>query len=228
MTSFEDIYSLNQAIMTDNTLTSLGDNLYYYLLSTYLDFAIAEFRGDCFQDLDDITSFDQEIYGFTGDNTTTDFVLSPAPPTSDDMSTSFYITVNDVEIASSAYTYDSGTYTISFSTAPAASAVIYIGAYIIGYFTDDLNRSEKRILAQGMTIPFIEGQINKTKSLNQIIYGRGSGMHSQANHNKVNLEILDSKYQRLHQMIAWYTYTDDPDSLDNLASISTLGSDSDE
>lgn len=224
MTSFDSIYPLNQAIMTDNNLASLTDDLYYYLLSVYLDFAIAEFDGKCFQDLDDITSFSQEIYNEIGDGISTDFILSPDPPTSTEMSTSLYIAIDGVETTD--YVYTSITKTVSFTSPPALNSEIYIGAYIIGYFTDDLTRNEKRILAEGMTIPFTEGQITKTKAMNQIVYGQGSGMHSQANHNKVNQDILDGKYQRLHQMIADYTYTKDPDNLENLASGSTLGSDS--
>jgi hypothetical protein len=203
--------------MTDNNLNSLADNLYYFTLDKYLQFAIAEFRKVCYQDIDTVTSFEQEIYNETGDGGTTDFVLSPAPPTG----ALFYVSIDGIE--TTAYTFTVGTNTLTFTSAPALNAVIYIGAYIIGAFTVDLNVDEQRILAEGLTIPFSEGQINKTKAMNQIVYGKGSGIHSQANHNKINLEIKNSQYQRLHQMISEYSYSNDEDDLEGLAAVSTLG-----
>lgn len=206
-TSFDDIYCLNGAIMTDSKLSNLPTNLYYFMLSKYLSFAIGEFRKKCYKDLDDRTDFDQEIYEFTGNGTNREFTLSPAPPTS----CSFYVTVNDV--ATTAYTFSDTTNKLTFTNAPASSADIYIGAYLIGSFADDLNIEEKAILAEGMTIPFIEYNINMTKQLNQMIYGTGIGLHSQANHNKVNLEIKNEARRIFKQMMDEYTYTNSPDNL---------------
>lgn len=209
-TLFDDVYCLNGAIMTDSKISNLPTNLYYFTLSKYLAFSIGQFRKKCYKDLDDRTDFEQEIYEFTGDGTEDEFTLSPAPPTD----CSFYITVNDV--VTTAYTFDSLTNKITFTTPPASSADIYIGAYVIGSFADDLNVEEKAILAEGMTIPFVEYNINMTKQLNQMIYGTGVGLHSQANHNKVNLEIKNEARRIFKQLMDEYTYTNSPTDLDGL------------
>jgi hypothetical protein len=209
-TSFDEIYGLNGAIMTDSKISNLPTNLYYFSLSKYLAFSIGSFRKKCYKDLDNRTEFSQEIYEFTGNGTEDDFTLSPAPPTS----CSFYITVNDV--VTTAYAFDDLTNKITFTTPPVSNADIYIGAYVIGSFADDLDIGEKTILAEGMTIPFIEYNINMTKQLNQMIYGNSVGLHSQANHNKVNLEIKNEARRIFKQLMDEYTYTNSPTDLDGL------------
>lgn len=210
-TSFDSIYSLNLAIMTDSKLSSLADNLYYYALFDYLSFGIAQFRKYCYQDLDDRTDFSQEVYEFTGDGLSGDFVLTTTPP----VGYSFYVSVDSTETTN--YTYNSVTETVTISPIPADEAAVYIGAYVIGSFTATLNMDEKRILAEGMTIPFQEYNINLTKQLNQMIYGSPVGLHSQANHNKVNLAISEFQYKKIKRLIIDYTYMNDSDDLANLA-----------
>jgi hypothetical protein len=175
-----------------------------------LAFSIGSFRKKCYKDLDNRTDFEQEIYEFTGDGTEDEFTLSPAPPTD----CSFYITVNDV--VTTAYTFDAVTNKLKFTTPPALNADAYVGAYVIGSFAGDLNIEERAILAEGMTIPFVEYNINMTKQLNQMIYGNSVGLHSQANHNKVNLEIKNEARRTFKQSMDEYTYTNSPTDLDGL------------
>lgn len=214
-TSFDTIYGLNSSIMTDSRTQNLATNLYYYNLFQYISYAIAAFRGYCYKDLDLRTDFSQEIYTFTGDGVSGDFTLSPDPPSG----VSLYVAVDDVETTS--YTYNSTTKIVSITPVPSLSSEVYVGAYIIGTFTETLNIDEQRILSEGMTIPFIESNINMTKQLNQMIYGTPVGLHSQANHNKTNLQIKETAYNRLERMIIDYTFTNDDDDLADL-----VGSDS--
>lgn len=209
-TSFDEIYCLNSVIMTDSKTSNLPTNLYYFILNKYLSFSIGQFRKKCYKDLDDRTDFDQEIYTLTGDGNADEFTLSPAPPTD----CSFYVTIDDV--VTTAYTFNSTTNKIKFTDTPSNGADIYIGAYVIGGFASDLNIEEQTILAEGMTIPFVEYNINMTKQLNQMIYGTGIGLHSQANHNKVNLEIKNEARRIFKQLMDEYTYTNAPDNLNEM------------
>ena len=220
-TSYEDIYCLNQAIMTDSRINSLPDNLKFFVRSTYLDFAIAEFRKYCYEDLDDRTEFTQEIYEFQTDGVNDTYNLTPSPPSG----ATYYVTLNSVEQTEGTdYNILTSPDRIQFTTLPATDLDVYVGAYIVGEFTADLNVDEKRILAEGMVAPFQEGNINKTKALDQLLYGSGVKFYSQANHNKTNVDIKDSQYQRLHQMISLYTYTNNPDdNLDGLAGVGQNG-----
>ena len=209
-TSFDTIYGLNSAITTNSRIQNLSTNLYYYNLFQYLCYAIAGFRKYCYNDLDLRTDFSQEIYEFTGDGATGEFTLSPDPPTG----ASFYVAVDDVE--TTGYTYDTDTKVLTITSVPALSSDVYIAGYVIGTFTETLNIDEQRILAEGMIIPFLESNIYMTKQLNQMIYGTPIGLHSQANHNKVNLSIKETAYNRLERMMIDYAFTNDSDDLADL------------
>jgi hypothetical protein len=93
---------------------------------------------------------------------------------------------------------------------------IYIGAYVVGSFTVDLTINEKRILAEAMTIPYLENKINHSAQLDQMVFGTNLGIHSQANHNKTLLSIKQDQYSKINRMISDYSYRSDPDDLENL------------
>ena len=217
MTSFNDIYCLNATIMNDNRVKRLTTDRVYQLLGLYLAYSIAFFNKWCYKDLTQLTGFDRTEYTFVGDGSTTDFVLSPTPPTG----SSFYVGVAGAEEEN--YTYTEGTSTVSFTIAPPKGEPIYIAAYTIGSFDETLSDEEKVILAQGMVIPFIDYEINKTKALEQVSFPRDFNAFSQANHNKVNLAIDDTRVYNLIHAINEYTYGsfDDNDDLSGLAGDST-------
>ena len=215
-TSYEEIYCLNKAIMENTKINSAPLDVRYFVLYKYLEFGIALFRNKCFKDLDDRTEFEQEVYEFTGDGINDTFPLTPAPPTG----SSFYVTIDMVEVPDTEYTITTSPDEIKFNTIPADGAVGRIGAYVIGEFNQTLNVSEKTILAEAMTPAYTESKINLDKALNQLLYGKGVNFHSQANHNKVNLDIKNSNYAQVKGLINKYTYTEQ-DSLSGLAGVRT-------
>lgn len=206
-TSFDDIYGLNEAIMTDSRINSLPENLYYYVLYKYLQYSIGEFRTICWKNLDLLTAFDQEIYTFTGDGTTYSFLLNPAPPTS----SNFYVSVNNVETTN--FTFNSGTNYLTLGTTPILNASIYVGAYVIGEFTQDLNVEEQTILSIGMTVPFLKSNVINTKQLKQMISAAPINIASQANHNKVLFEGHKQIEQEFLDRMNRYSWRNDPNDL---------------
>lgn len=212
-TLYSEIYCLNEAIMTDSKISNIPSNIKFFVLSLYLDFAVAEFREYCNVNLDDRTEFEQEIYTFTGNNVDDTFNLTPAPPTG----AQYYVSIDGTELDSTEYTILTSPDRIQFTSVSSNGADIYVGAYNVGEFAGNLNIDEKRILAEGMTVPFAEGYINLTKHLNQIMYGEGVNFYSQANHTRSNLSVKDSNYKRLRQMISRYTYVNSPNSLEGLS-----------
>jgi len=216
-TTFNEIYCLNSTIMNDNRLKQIAPDRFYQILSYYLQFSRAFFGDWCFRDIDTATEYTREEYTFTGDGSTTDFVLSPAPPTG----AVLYVTEQGLE--TKFYTYTELTNTISYEIAPPMGHPITIVAYIVGEFAVTLNNKEKMILAEGMVVPFVEYQINRTKSLDQISFTKDMVAFSQANHNKVSLEVDKNRYARLWQMINDYEYGSfaDNDNLSGLAGAST-------
>ena len=209
-TTFSDIYNLNEAITNDDNLNSLPDNLYYFTAYQYLLFAIAEFSSVCNQEIETHNEFEQETYDYTGDGSTNEYTLDPTPPTS----SSLYVSINDTETEN--YTFDSVSNIITFGSTPTSNDDIYIGAYVVGSFTVDLTINEKRILAEAMTIPYLENKINHSAQLDQMVFGTNLGIHSQANHNKTLLSIKQDQYSKINRMISDYSYRSDPDDLENL------------
>lgn len=205
-TSFDDIYAQFENRATDADVSSY-DNLYYYQMYQSLKYAIAEFKKGCYKDLNDRVNFSQNIYQFTGDGNTKDFVLNPIPSES-----TFYISINGTQTTSYTFLVD----TISFFTAPALNDEIYIGCYDIGQFNETLNDEEISILADGLKVNLVSKNLYTTKQLSQMIYGNSIGMNSQANHNKTNRDIDEYMYKRWKQRMVDYTYYNDPDDLTGL------------
>lgn len=221
-TSFEDIYCLNTTIMNDSRLKNLTTDRYYQILSYYLSFATAQFIDWCNEDLTDVTSYSRNEYLFEGDGITTDYVLSPAPQTD----ANFYVGIAGAETTN--YTYTEGTFTLSFDMAPPKGNDIYVVTYVVGSFEADLNLKEKTILAEGMVIPLIEYQKNRTKALDQIAYTKDFNSFSQANHNKVVLDTKNEAHLYFLTLLNDYTYSSfvDNDNLENLGGDSTRTFDS--
>jgi len=211
-TTFDDIYNLNEAIMTDYRLSSLPENLFYYVLSQYLSHAISLFTPFTLKDLTQKVNFSQEIFEFTGDGTTKDFVLSPAPATGSGYA--FFVSLGGVE--NTDFTYSELTSTLSFTNAPALDSAIYIAYYIVGNFTIDLDIEEQAILADAMAIPFTKSNVLNSKQLRQMISAAPVSLTSQANHNKVIFDGLSSLMDDLLIRMKRYSYTSDPDDLSGM------------
>lgn len=83
----------------------------------------------------------------------------------------------------------------------------------IGSFNDDLNIQEIMFVARGMTIPYLEFQLQKQKHLNQMVYGRDYQVHSQAQHIKETRETVENIEKRLIQNMIMYSYHQSTDNL---------------
>ena len=211
-TSFDTIYAKCENRSTDSSL-STQSYLYYYDMFHSLTYAISEFDEECNKDLTDRTDYSYTFYEFTGDGSTTEFVLTSPPSNAN-----IYVKINDT--TNTDFTYSLST--VTFNNPPVSGVTIYIYAYVIGQFTETLNDTEISILADGIKVNFVSKTLYKSGQLNQMVYGNSIGIHSQASHNKT-LHIIDTDmYKRWKARITEYSYTHDDDDLENL-----VGDDSD-
>lgn len=89
----------------------------------------------------------------------------------------------------------------------------------MGSFEEDLNDQEISFIARGMSIPYLEFQLQKQKHLNQIVYGKEYQVHSQAQHIKEVRETIDDTDKRLKQDMIMYSYQQATDKLKSLSGI---------
>lgn len=207
-TSFDEIYSLNSSITRDSQLQGKPDNIYYFLLAQRLQFAIGAFAEYSYIDILDTVDFTQEIYVFESDELTTEYLLSPAPPTDCE----FYVEIDGVKLLSTEYSFNSLT---NIMTLPNGGN-IYIGAYVIGQFNNTLTIKEKVILADAMTEWFVESHVNDSMGLEQIMYA-GVEMSAQSQHNKINLDIEKFRNSKSYKDMIMYTYSKNMPKTINLA-----------
>jgi hypothetical protein len=91
--------------------------------------------------------------------------------------------------------------------------------YVVGSFNDDLNYQEISFIVRGMTIPYLEFQLQKQKHLNQIVYGKDYQVRSQSQHIREVREVIDSTEKRLKQDMTMYSYLQSSDKLKGLCGV---------
>jgi len=195
-TSFDEIYSLNSSIKNNSDIQGKPDNIYYFLLNQQLMFAVGVFCEYSYIDLLDMNEFKQEIYQFDTEPSVTQYTLTPPPPENAE----FYIEIYGVRETN--YSFDPNTNILILPN----GGEIYVGAYVIGEFNNTLTLKEKVILADAMNEWFIESKVNDPTALEQIMYA-GVEMSSQAQHNKVNLDIEKFRNSKSFRNMILYTYS---------------------
>lgn len=215
MTGFEEIYELSTIIMEDEKVKQAPIYKKYLILYKFLQFAIGHFNTRCFKDLKTIRPFEYKEYNISGDGIETEFIFSDTPSSEN---FNVYVEIETesgsgifVPMKQSDYSFDEVTSTITFKKPINNGFECNIYTYIIGYFYDDLDLIEKTILAKEMGIPFLESQLKKESLTNQMIYGTGAKMYSQAEHMKQLTNIIKGERYEVEGLINAYTYESDPD-----------------
>lgn len=90
---------------------------------------------------------------------------------------------------------------------------------VIGSFADDLNYQEITFISRGMTIPYLEFQLQKQKHLNQVVYGKDYQVKSQAQHIKEVRDVIDDVERRLKQDMIMYSYQQSSNKLKDSSGI---------
>ena len=215
MTGFEEIYELSTIIMEDEKVKQAPIYKKYLILYKFLQFAIGHFNTRCFKDLKTIRPFEYKEYNILGDGIETEYQLSEelSPDDMDiyveietESGSGVFIPMNPTD-----FSFDKVTSTITFVNPINNKFRCNIYTYVIGYFYDDLDVEEKVILAKEMGIPFLESQLKKESLTNQMIYGTGAKMYSQAEHMKQINNILKNERYEIEGLINAYTYESDPD-----------------
>lgn len=216
-TPVNDIYELFvRKVDVSDFVCKQTDDKTYQDFWFWLQDAIGTYGDYCYNDLDFNVEYSRQIYEFAGDGITTIFNLSPSPQTSAE----FYVEVDGVKLDDDKYSFNDITDDLTFVTAPPAPSDgddnIYIGTYILGEFTADLNIQEKQILSEAMIIPYTKEKLNRESLLLQKVYSRDLGIYSQANHIKSLNEILQRQIEETDQKIMMYSYKQDPDDLEGM------------
>lgn len=215
MTGFEEIYELSTIIMEDEKVKQAPVYKKYLILYKFLQFAIGHFNTRCFKDLKTIRPFEYKEYNILGDGVEKEYLLETTISPND---INIYVEIETeansgvfVPMRVTDFAFDEATSTITFRNPINKDFVCNIYAYAIGYFYDDLALEEKTILAKEMGIPFIESQLKKESLMNQMIYGTGAKMYSQAEHIKQLNAILKNERYEIEGLINAYTYESSPD-----------------
>lgn len=215
MTGFEEIYELSTIIMEDEKVKQAPIYKKYLILYKFLQFAIGHFNTRCFKDLKTIRPFEYKEYNILGDGIETEYQLSEelSPDDMDiyveietESGSGVFIPMNPTD-----FSFDKVTSTITFVNPINNKFRCNIYTYVIGYFYDDLDVEEKVILAKEMGIPFLESQLKKESLTNQMIYGTGAKMYSQAEHMKQINNVLKNERYEIEGLINAYTYESDPE-----------------
>lgn len=216
-TSFKDIYCLADVIRNDSWLVGKPQNLVYVLFYLYLEHSISYFVYDCNVDLNDNIPFSQQEYGFMSDGLDNQYLLSPAPPTDCEFYVGYRENDESQYIQTYDFSYDLMTNILTINDNPPINWEVYVSGYIVGQFNNSLNVKEKAILAQGMNVPWSQGQVFKNSLLNQMVYGGTTKIYSQANHINSTMNVVNNQYYKyVMGMINEYSYKASPNNLKGL------------
>lgn len=171
---------------------------------------VVEISGSDANKMEDVTESSRSIYEYNFTGTSDTRVLNPPPATN----SQFYVQLNGIPHAD--FSFNESNNEMTINNAPDGDNSVYIGAYFDGQFNNSLNLTERGLILDFMQLAYIDTQVVKEKLLNQRVYGKDYGMHSQAAHIKSMESLYDMKYRRLYQRVMMYTYRQDPDELRRL------------
>lgn len=224
-TTFDDVYCQAYVIKQDNRMQKLNRYEYYSLCWRYLQYAISLFQYDCLREpydnpltkVQDYEPFYERDYLYVGDGLESEFYL-PTPPREDYQ---IYIAIKNIDeekyIETNKYTYNPETEKVIFAEPPAANSSVQIICFSVGTFRSHLDDREVAILAEGMTIPFLEEQQNNRRLLNQVVYGGSVKMYSQAEHLKIVSQVGMNQYNVVDNLIKEYSYKSNRECYDGLS-----------
>lgn len=224
-TSFDEIYCMNQLIRSDVRFSEISINDFYLLMWKYLQFSISDFKYDCLKNLTNYTPYSQTIYNFICNGIDNSFHLDPAP-TQEDIKFYIYSQIGEnIPVDIDVYTYDNINQIITLNSIPEDGTELTIISYDIGSFNEELDLDEKRILAYGMNIPWLQEQINELNLVRFTVYGGSMKMHSQAEHiNRLDNQIK-SEVNYINNLINLYSYKTQHNNFDKLGGRYYAGTD---
>lgn len=224
-TSFEDVYCQAYVIKNDNRIQKLKIYEYYSLCWRYLKYAISLFQYDCLHEppcnplskVQDYYPFYEKDYEYVGDGLESEFYL----PTPDITEYQIYVAIKNIDeddyVETKQYIYNKDNEKIIFASPPTQNSMVKIVCFYPGTFKSYLDEREVAILAEGMTIPFLEEQQNNRQLLNQVVYGGSVKMHSQAEHLKIVNSVGKNQYSVVDDLIKDYSYKSNRDCYGGLS-----------
>ena len=131
--------------------------------------------------LKDLTEPTEIEYNFISDGTSTQYQLTPPPPTDFNIYAGV-LGEDGIYTEVTNYTVDTVNYTVDFDEPFLLDKQIKIVAYTIGQFNQDLDYDLRMICAEAMNIPFLEENQNNRDILQQLVYSNSWRIFSQNDH----------------------------------------------
>lgn len=218
-TLFSDLF--NEFLQTEVNSVDLATKYTQPQLSNYLSILLKRAREEFFSfaninppstipKMQDCIEFWSQEFNFTLTGATPTTTLNPIPNTG----SLFYITVDGV--ATTNYTYTSGTGSITINGMSSSSHSIDIIAYVNGQFNQTLSFVEQGITIDWMGVIYQKDKIKQQRLFNLAITGRDDGMASQANHIRALQATYEYDRNKIMQRMYEYTYLSDPNKLSGM------------
>lgn len=209
ITYFSDIYCLNGYIVKDKNMCSTPPYLHFKKKWGYLQYSISYFQYDCLKDLYDYEPFYLQTYKFISNGEDVSLELYPIPDKEDfNVGIVFYDNEEEsfIELPNNEYVFNYETNIVTLNNPIQEDVEIRVSAYADGYFNSELDFDEKTILAEGMTVPYLEANRNTPQVLQQILYGGSNKMYSQAEMQKQLNNSISSQQQYVETRIINYSF----------------------
>ena len=199
-TSFSEIYCLNKTIKKDSKYNKASDYMINFVMFNYLKMGlgflytmVSNDSSSFIDKLKDLTEPTEIEYNFISDGTSTQYQLTPPPPTDFNIYAGV-LGEDGIYTEVTNYTVDTVNYKVDFDEPFLLDKQIKIVAYTIGQFNQDLDYDLRMICAEAMNIPFLEENQNNRDILQQLVYSNSWRIFSQNDHLRgVNFVVRDQR-----------------------------------
>lgn len=197
-TPFSNIYDRFVIKVQDSGLSLSTELLTEQNLFNMLNSANANFNMDCPKDLSDYSGIEHGEDTYTGNGIQTSFLFTTTP-----VSGSFYVVTVD-GVATTNYTYVSGTNSIDFNVAPTGE--VFIQWIYGGEFTATLIGKEEEILARFMLLEWLNKEIYNICQLRNSLTPADWRRFSEASNIKAKTSLMEYTNTKLDTDVMLYTW----------------------
>ena len=203
-TPFGDITKLILMELKDSQLVLINKEIAKEYMSDLIITAGTVDFDICVKDLNQYTPYTEwhKTANINLDVTTYSTILTTPPPTN----AKIYVYINDIEIDSSYYTYNSTTKQVTVNKSISANSVIDVGWSFEGEFLVDLTHKEKYIVALCAYKMYLQQFIKSEDLLRVQIGDKDYKMSSNWQTLNTLLSLDERVYQRISELKYKYLY----------------------
>ena len=191
-------------IKSRNICTTLTDNDMTALLNTFLSESSFVYFKNCTKDLSLNKPYEFYEQTFIADGIDNEFTISQYPNSPNPTSISYIAKVDGIDAA---YSFDDLNLIFTITPLPTIGQTVLCGYNFIGQFDEDLNEEECWILAHGMLITWISGNIMTDSILSDMIVTINfSTPHSPANLLDKLVMLRKQTLREIRQLTVSYSF----------------------